>query len=194
MRRMRFSRWNILSIAALIALCFTTFQPVIQATIVHPSIAGNIFDITAYVASLSELYSPWLSLMMSEGSGQRTSALLTAGTVALYALCAIAVIALVLAVASIACNAAGRRKPGRITGIIGYVLALIVPIASIAIVAIVQFEMSSDIISIAVLDARPVCYAQIIIAIVGIIGTVFATRVVTDPKANKANKQTETKE
>ena len=181
MGKTRFSRWNLLCAATLAGLGVTTFQPVIQATIVHPSIGGSIFDIAGYVLGLTELYAPWLALMMSPGSGQRTADLLTLGTSALYALCAIAIAALVFAAASIAANALGKRKMGRVLGILGYALAFVVPVASIAIVAVVQMEMSSDIISIAVLDVRPVCYAQMAIAAAGIAATLLSTHRIADP-------------
>lgn len=182
MGKTRFSRWNLLCAATLAGLGVTTFQPVIQATIVHPSIGGSIFDITGYVSDLTDLYAPWLALMMSPGSGQRTADLLTIGTGALHALCAIAIAAVVLAAISIAANAFGKRKAGRILGILGYALAFVVPLAAIAIVAIVQMEMSSDIISIAVLDVRPVCYAQMAIAVAGIGATLLSTHRIADPK------------
>jgi len=172
----RFSKWNILSIAALAVLCWTTFQPVIQATIVHPDIAGNIFQIASYVGGLATLYAPWLPLMMSAGTGQRTATLFTVGKYALYVLCALAIVALVLVVLSLVLGILGKRRPAKVFGIVGFALALLVPLASIVIVWAVQLEMSSPIISIAVLDVRPVCYAQLAIAVVGIISIVLATR------------------
>lgn len=189
--RTRFSLWNILSIVALAVLCVTTFQPVIMATIVHPDLGGNIFSITSYVSGLTSMYAPWLSQMMSEGTGERTSMLLQVGTVLLYLLCIVAVAAIVAAAASIVLNAFGKRRAGRITGIIGFALGLLVPIACIAIVQVVQLEMTSDLISITVLSVGEACYVQIAACVVGIVGTVLATHRIADPKQEAAEIQNE---
>lgn len=182
MGKTRFSRWNWLTTAAGVVVAATTFQPVIQATVVHPSVAGSIFDIAGYVGELTAVYAPWLGLMLSPGAGARTSALLEAAAPALVALCVIAVAALVLVVGSLVANGFGRLRLGRALGIIGFAGALIVPLASIAVVAVVQAEMSSPVIAIDVLGVRPVCYWQIAAALVGIVSTVFATRRIPDPK------------
>lgn len=187
MGKTRFSRWNWLTIAAGAVVTATTFQPVIQATVVHQSVAGSIFDIAGYVGELTAIYAPWLGLMLSPGAGARTSALLEVAAPALTTLCAIAVAALVLVAASIVVNATGRLSLGRALGIAGFAAALIVPAASTAVVAVVQAEMSSPVIAIDVLGVRPTCYWQMAAAAVGIISTVFATRRIPDPKKTTAN-------
>lgn len=182
MGKTRFSRWNWLTIAAGAVVAATTFQPVIQATVVHPSVAGSIFDIAGYVGELTAVYAPWLGLMLSPGAGARTSALLEVAAPALVALCVIAVAALALIVGSLVVNGLGRLGLGRALGIIGFIAALVVPVVSIAVVAVVQAEMSSPVIAIDVLGVRPTCYGQMAAALVGIVSTVFATRRIPDPK------------
>lgn len=176
MGKERFQGWYVVVLLLLAGLCFTTFQPVIQATIVHKDIAGNIFQIASYVGGLATLYAPWLPLMMSEGTGERTAALFTMGKVALYVLCAIAIIALVCVVLSLVLGLAHKRGASKVFGLIGFICALVVPLVSMGIVAAVQFEMSSPIISIAVLDVRPVCYVQLALAAFGIASVALATR------------------
>ena len=182
MGKARFSRWNLLTVAALAGLAYTTFQPVIQATVVHPSVAGSIFDIAGYVGELTAVYAPWLGLMLSPGAGERTAALLQAASPALFVLCAVAVAALALPVASLVCNGFGRLGLGRVLGITGFALGLVVPLVSIALVAVVQMEMTSPVIAIDVLGVRPVCYGQMACSVLGIIGTVLATHRIPDPK------------
>lgn len=161
--------WAVAEFALFGILLALVLQPCIQATIVHGSVAGTIFQITSYVAGLDELYAPWLPLMVEGETGERTATLLTVGTNALRALCACAVIGLALIVVSAGLGFAGMHMPCRVCAVVGFAFEALVALACIAIVALVQAEMSSDVISINVLGVRPSCYAQLALAVAGIV-------------------------